>query len=187
MQIYCRASWCYSVNSYTRNACFNLHFTSLFLNGAFCVHFNSIAIELNVPRGSSCSIAIELTLVTFGHVLKRPVWTRTFHQRTIIKSSETRLWRNYSGPRVEFPCPTSVRGLSGKIVDTACFHCFLYIYQTSFKCYNSVIQKWIKYKTGTVLCDIFAQYLLLWQRRVESKVLKLYISNIIYLFQYYHF
>ena len=60
-----------------------------------------------------------------------------------------------------------LQGLSGTFVDTACFHCFLYIFQTSFTYYNSVTQAWIKYKTGSVFCDICTQYLLLWQCRVE--------------------
>ena len=37
--------------------------------------------------------------------------TRKSHPRTWIISSETRLpsfWRNYSGPRVGFPCPTTI-------------------------------------------------------------------------------
>ena len=60
-----------------------------------------------------------------------------------------------------------VGGLSGKFIDTACFHCFLYIFQTSFTYYNSVTQEWFKYKTGTVFCHIQTQHLLLWQHRVE--------------------
>ena len=60
-----------------------------------------------------------------------------------------------------------VRGLSGKFVDTSCFHCILYIFQKRFTYYSSVTQEWIKYKTGTVLRHIYTQCLLLWQCKVE--------------------
>ena len=44
----------------------------------------------------------------------------------------------YDGP---LTIANIIRGLSGKFVDTACFHCFLCTFQTSLIYYNSVTQK----------------------------------------------
>ena len=71
-------------------------------------------------------------------------------------------------------------GLSGKFVDTACFHCFLYTFQTCFTYYNSVIQEWIKYNIGIVLCNIYTQCLLLWKRRVEATGARQNFLNLIH-------
>ena len=80
-----------------------------------------------------------------------------------------------------------IRGLSGKFVDTACFHWFLYDFQTSFTYNNSVTQEWIKYKTETVLCGIYLQYLLLWQRRVEVTRARQNFLNLIYQILFHSF
>ena len=81
-----------------------------------------------------------------------------------------RLESFYKHSIVSLYCETNCRykyGLFGKVVDTACFHSFLYNFQTSLIYYNSVTPEWIKYKADTVLCHIYTQLLLLWQRRVE--------------------
>ena len=54
-----------------------------------------------------------------------------------------RLESFYKHSIVSLYCETNcrykyIRGLFGKVVDTACFHSFLYIFQTSLIYYNSV-------------------------------------------------
>ena len=44
-----------------------------------------------------------------------------------------------------------IQGLSGKFVDMACFHSFLYIFQISLTYYDSLTPEWIKYKAEIVL------------------------------------
>ena len=80
-----------------------------------------------------------------------------------------------------------IRGLSGKFVDTACFHCFLCTFQTSLTYYNSVTQKWIKYKADTVLCHIDTRLLLLWQRRVEITRARQTVLNLKYQILFIYF
>ena len=86
-----------------------------------------------------------------------------------------------------------VRGLSGKFVDTACFHSFLYMFQTSLTYYNSVTPERIKYKANIVLCYIYIHIVTVpittpdGGNRSMSKCFRLEKSNIIYLSPYYHF
>ena len=80
-----------------------------------------------------------------------------------------------------------IRGLSGMFVDTACFHWLLCTFQTSLICYNSVTQKWIKYKADSVLCHIYTRLLLLWQRRVEVTGARQNVFNLKYQILYINF
>ena len=67
------------------------------------------------------------------------------------------------------------------------FSLFLVYFSKCFTYYTSVTQEWIKYKTGTVLCHIYTQCLLLWQRKVEVTGARQNFLNLKYQIQFLSF
>ena len=101
-----------------------------------------------------------------------------------ISNGRTTSSLNYNGLLI---IANIIRGLSGKFVDTACFNCFLCTFQTSMTYYNSVTQKWIKYKADTILCHIYIRLLLLWQRRIEVTGARQNVFNLKYQILFIYF